>query len=160
RHVVVIMDENASEPTVIGSPAAPFLTALARGCGLATQYHGATYPSQPNYLALVSGQFPAFTGGPQRSAADNPFHHAQAAGDAWRSYQESMTAPCNSPAAPLPYYKGHDPAQWFTDLRGAGAADTCARFDLRLRSLTAALAADTGPRPVDRLPRLAWVTPN
>lgn len=54
-HVIVVMEENHGFDEVIGSPNAPFITALARQCVLFTDSHGVTHPSQPNYLALYSG---------------------------------------------------------------------------------------------------------
>src|SRR5947209_3822243 len=54
-HVVVILMENKDFNEIIGSPSAPYLNTLAKACGLATQYHGVTYPSLPNYIAATSG---------------------------------------------------------------------------------------------------------
>jgi phosphatidylinositol-3-phosphatase len=71
-----------------------------------------------------------------------------------------MANPCNLPASALPYYKGHDPAQWFSDLRGTGAANTCKRFDVPIAELDSAIAADTGTSPVDGFPTFAWITPD
>src|SRR4051794_17324845 len=53
RHGVVIVMENRSYADIIGR--APYITALARHCGLATNYHATTHPSLPNYLAMTSG---------------------------------------------------------------------------------------------------------
>jgi hypothetical protein len=50
-HVMFIVMENRSYPTVVGSKKAPYLNnTLIPGCGLATNYHNYSHPSTPNYL--------------------------------------------------------------------------------------------------------------
>ena len=49
------MLENHSYSEIVGSPEAPFLNAAAREDGLAANYWAVSHPSEPNYLALVSG---------------------------------------------------------------------------------------------------------
>ncbi len=57
-HVFVIMMENHGYEQVVGNTAdAPYITSLARTANVATNYHGVTHPSLPNYLATVSGSF-------------------------------------------------------------------------------------------------------
>src|SRR5215472_2661943 len=45
NHIVEIMMENTSYPTIIGNSFAPNLNALANRYGLATDYFGVTHPS-------------------------------------------------------------------------------------------------------------------
>ena len=47
--------ENKDYGAVIGSRKAPYENTLARRCGLATDYHGVTHPSLPNYLVATGG---------------------------------------------------------------------------------------------------------
>jgi phosphatidylinositol-3-phosphatase len=54
-HVVVVIEENKSFSTVIGSKDAPYINHLAGEGVLFTDMHAVTHPSQPNYLALFSG---------------------------------------------------------------------------------------------------------
>lgn len=54
-HVVVVIEENRSFSTIIGSADAPYLNQLAREGVLFTNAHAVTHPSQPNYVALFSG---------------------------------------------------------------------------------------------------------
>src|SRR5215468_3058217 len=56
-HIFVIVEENHGFADVIGNPAAPNLNALAQEFGLATNYFGVTHPSEPNYVALLGGDF-------------------------------------------------------------------------------------------------------
>ncbi|MFL6065941.1 MAG: hypothetical protein ACJ72G_14845, partial [Friedmanniella sp.] len=54
-HVVVVVLENKNRAGVVGTAAAPYLNSLAaRGANM-TQSFGVTHPSQPNYIALFSG---------------------------------------------------------------------------------------------------------
>lgn len=55
EHVLVVVFENKSYQQVIGNPAAPYLSSLARAGANLIDAHGETHPSQPNYLALLSG---------------------------------------------------------------------------------------------------------
>ena len=54
-HVVVVVEENHSQKTVIGSVDAPYITSLAQQGALLTDYLALTHPSQPNYIGLFSG---------------------------------------------------------------------------------------------------------
>jgi hypothetical protein len=57
-HVFVIMMENHGFSQVVGNTAdAPYITSLAQRYNVATNYHGVTHPSLPNYLAAISGDF-------------------------------------------------------------------------------------------------------
>jgi hypothetical protein len=57
-HLFVIMMENHGTSQVIGNTAdAPYITSLAQRYNVATNYHGVTHPSLPNYLAAISGDF-------------------------------------------------------------------------------------------------------
>jgi hypothetical protein len=56
-HIVICILENHSFNQIIGSPAAPYINALANDTlsALFTSSYGVTHPSQPNYLAIFSG---------------------------------------------------------------------------------------------------------
>src|SRR5215471_18458216 len=56
-HIFVIVEENHGLTDVIGNPAAPNLNTLARQFGLATMYFGVSHPSEPNYVAILGGDF-------------------------------------------------------------------------------------------------------
>jgi phosphatidylinositol-3-phosphatase len=57
QHIVVIIMENNNFATIIGNPLAPQINALASKYGLATNYFGVTHPSEPNYLAIIAGDY-------------------------------------------------------------------------------------------------------
>ena len=57
-HIFFIMMENHATNQIIGNTAdAPFINQLAHRYSVATNYHGVTHPSLPNYLAAISGDF-------------------------------------------------------------------------------------------------------
>ncbi|HEY3927698.1 MAG TPA: hypothetical protein VGL89_04950, partial [Candidatus Koribacter sp.] len=55
-HVVVVMEENHSYSSVIGSSSMPYLNSLAKDYALATNYYANTHPSIGNYFELTTGQ--------------------------------------------------------------------------------------------------------
>ena len=118
--------------------AGPYTAQLARQYGVATNYHGVSHPSLPNYLAITSGS----TWG----IADDGYHQLpltglgeqlSSAGISWRAYMEGMSGTCLSspyPYAlkhdPFGYYGGRCPAQVvpFTDFSGDLAGGAMPRF--------------------------------
>jgi phospholipase C len=55
QHIFVIMEENKDYGQIIGSGDAPTITRLAHAYGSAQRFYAETHPSEPNYVALVSG---------------------------------------------------------------------------------------------------------
>ncbi|HKW59378.1 MAG TPA: alkaline phosphatase family protein [Candidatus Dormibacteraeota bacterium] len=134
-HVFVIVMENRSYSQAL---AGRYTAQLAATYGVATNYHGVTHPSLPNYLAMTSGS----TWG----IADDGYHTLPAgglgaqltnAGVSWRAYMEGMAGGCfhsGYPYAlkhnPFAYYGGTCPANVvnFTQFAGDVAASTIPRF--------------------------------
>ena len=54
-HIFVIIEENHTTDEIIGNPAAPTFTRLAKQYGFASNYFAIRHPSEPNYVALVGG---------------------------------------------------------------------------------------------------------
>jgi len=52
----VVLGENQSYNSVIGSASMPYLNALANRYGLAVNYYGNTHPSIGDYFWLTTGQ--------------------------------------------------------------------------------------------------------
>jgi phospholipase C len=154
--------ENHSYASVVGPPGSeayahsPYVNgSLARGCGLATNYHNVTHPSLGNYLAATSGSSHGVTdclprGCPQ--AARSLFEEVRAAGMTWRSYQESAPRPCTRVNAGL-YAPRHDPAVYYR-----GIAADCAGWDVPMG--TARAGAFQRDLATGRLPAFAFATPN
>jgi hypothetical protein len=122
--VFIIVLENHSAKSVIGDPNAPFISSLAQQYGDAANYFGVTHPSEPNYVAMISGSNWFINN-------DNPanrFDHTSlvdeldAAGIPWGAYMEAL--PADNPltdfwpssADPL-YASKHNPFALFTAIR-------------------------------------------
>lgn len=123
-HAYVIMLENHSEHSVIGDPNMPYLTSLANQYGQATNYYGVTHPSEPNYVATISGS----NWWTNSDDPANRFDHTnivdslQQAHLTWGAYMEAM--PANDkltdfwPSSSNPLYASkHNPFVLFTDVR-------------------------------------------
>ncbi|HWG60938.1 MAG TPA: alkaline phosphatase family protein [Streptosporangiaceae bacterium] len=153
----VIMLENHSLNSVIGDPNAPYLTSLARQFGEARNYYGVTHPSEPNYVAMISGSN-------WWTNSDNPanrFDHTnlvdelEAAHISWGAYMQALPAgdPLADywPSASNPLYASkHDPFALFTDIRN----DPARLADIKPYT---SLAGDLN---TTRAPRFVFITPD
>jgi hypothetical protein len=122
--VFVIMLENHSKKSVIGDPHAPFITSLAQRYGEAANYFGVTHPSEPNYVAMISGSnwFINTDDPANRFDHTNIVDELQAAHIPWGAYMEAMPAsdPLTDfwPSSTDPLYASkHNPFALFTDIR-------------------------------------------
>ena len=114
--IFVIMLENHSQSTVIGDPNAPYITSLARTNGEATNYYGVTHPSQPNYVATITGQLDITR---MNDVATN--HYAwpnlvdqlESRGRTWGAYMDSLPyagyTGAIAPGSTALYTNKHDP---------------------------------------------------
>jgi len=110
--------------SVIGDPNAPYLTSLARQYGEATNYYGVTHPSEPNYVAMISGSnWWTNTDNPaNRFDHTNLVDELEAAHVSWGAYMQAR--PASDPLAdywpsgsnPL-YASKRDPFVLFNDIR-------------------------------------------
>lgn len=55
QHVVVVIEENRSLVNMRGAPEVPYINRLADQGALLTNYYAIRHPSEPNYVALFSG---------------------------------------------------------------------------------------------------------
>jgi len=99
-HIFFIMMENHATNQIIGNTAdAPFTNQLAQRYSLATNYHGVTHPSLPNYLSAISGDFQGIwddcKAGPTVTCAPEEF--VPGAGDA----TDPTSSVYTSPSSPL-----------------------------------------------------------
>jgi len=93
KRIFVIMLENHSQSTVIGNPNAPYITSLAEKYGEATNYYGVTHPSQPNYVAAITGQLDIdkMNDHPTNTFAwTNLVDQLESHGKTWGAYMEAM----------------------------------------------------------------------
>jgi phospholipase C len=117
---------------------------LASHYGTATDYHGVSHPSLPNYLALTSGS----TWG----IADDNYHalpktglgvQLTTAGVSWRAYMDGMSSGCFS--SPYPYALKHNPFAYY------GSACPAEVVPLT------AFASDI---KTGKVPSFVWITPD
>jgi acid phosphatase len=113
EHVMVVIFENKDDEQVVGSPRAPYLTELAREGANFTDAHGEAHPSQPNYVALLSGstQGVGDDGCPQELGGPTLVSELAGAGLSFAGYSESLPSPgftgCTSPDGR--YARKHNP---------------------------------------------------
>jgi hypothetical protein len=158
--VMVIVEENEAESSVIGSSSAPYLNGLARTYGLASDMQ-AGYPvgcpSLAAYVILTSGgQQGICDDDPPAShqlSVDNIFQQVATAGLQWREYAESMAGSCRATdSTDLVYLVRHAPPPYYTT-----EAARCPSWDVPLGTSTSGAlhsALLTG------LPAYSFVTPN
>lgn len=123
-HVVIVVEENHSEGHVVGSKAAPFITALAAGGANMTQSYAETHPSEPNYLALFAGN----TFGVNRDlcpvnggAAPNLGSELLAAGYTFAGFAEGLPAVGSPVCSAGKYARKHVPWANFTNVPPANS---------------------------------------
>jgi hypothetical protein len=155
--VIWIVFENQGYDDVVGNHSLPFTNALARECGLATNYFGVGDPSLPNYIAMTSGGTWGVTGDSSSSlSVPSIFSQVKAQGRTWRSYSESMPRNCDrddSPADNPVYTAHHEPVIYYSTVHS-----DCERWDVPLGTPTVGnLARDLR---TDRLPAFAFIGPN
>jgi hypothetical protein len=146
QHVIWIWMENHSYSDIIGNPAqAPYLNSLASSCGVATDYHNATHPSLPNYLAATSGlpqpdlPVTSYLDCDVSVVCDSSAASIFGQGETWKSYEESMPSNCDKSNSGE-YAVRHNPAVYYTKLSGCASHDvpyTQLAIDLARNSLTA-----------------------
>jgi hypothetical protein len=135
---VIVMENHDFAQALTGK----YTARLAAQYPYATDYHGVSHPSLPNYLALTSGS----TWG----IADDGFHglpagglgaQLTAKGIAWRAYMEGMTSGCFN--SPYPYALKHNPFAYY----GNGCPKQVVSFTHFATDMKGVV------------PRFVWITP-
>ncbi len=159
-HVFLVIMENEGYGQIVGNPYAPILNALANDYGLATNYRGVADPSEPNYVAMLGGDFfgissddPHWFPGLTIHAA-NLMSQLVEAGKTWRGYFQGMPYPgyrgcgycypdkCNGiPDADTVYVSKHNGIVNFANLQNPTEFANMVRFE----QLADDLAAGTVP---------------
>jgi acid phosphatase len=134
-HVFLIVFENKNEGDVLSSQDAPYLRELISRYGLATDYQAVAHPSQPNYLALLSGStHDVFDDDPHDLTAPNLADELEAAGRTWRVNAENLpagvcftgTTSSDGPDGAGVYVRKHNPAISFLSI--SRSATRCANI--------------------------------
>jgi acid phosphatase len=115
--VFVVVAENQSFESVIGSASMPYLNTLANRYGLAVNYFANTHPSIGDYFWLTTGQQITndsnFAG---TVSVDNIVRQLNASGKTWKSYAQSLPSIGYTGADQYPYVKRHNPFAYITDV--------------------------------------------
>jgi phosphatidylinositol-3-phosphatase len=144
-HIVVVIEENHSFSEVIGNANAPYITSLANNGATMTQSFAVTHPSEPNYLAILSGSTQGLTDDscPHTYAAENLGHQLITAGKTFKGYSESMPSDGYTGCTSGRYARKHNPWVNFTNV----PASSNVRFS-------------TFPTDYTTLPKVSFVVPN
>jgi hypothetical protein len=151
NHVVLVMEENHSYSSVIGSSSMPYLNSLADQYGLATNYYANVHPSIGNYFYVTTGQDVTNSDGYSGTVAvDNLAREMMLAGKTWKSYAESLPSVGYTGGDVSPYLQHHNPFAYFTDVVNSGTE----RLNLvPFTQLPIDLASGT-------LPQFSFIAPN
>jgi hypothetical protein len=145
-HVLIVVMENHGLSQVVGSPSAPYITALSSQGANFTNSHGVAHPSQPNYLALFSGstQGVGSDSCPHTFAGTNNLGaQLLAAGLSFAGYSESMPAAGFTGCSAGLYARKHNPWVNFPNVPS-----------------TANLPFSSFPSDYALLPTVSFVVPN
>jgi hypothetical protein len=155
EHVFVIMLENHSQSSVIDDANAPYITSLAHKYGMAANYYGVTHPSEPNYVAAISGS----NWGINDDRPTNTYNHLNIVDQleahhlSWAAYMETMPSAgftgTQYPANAALYVNKHNPFVLFDDIRSNPA---------RLAKIKPYTAFANDMKA--KIPNYVWITPN
>ena len=158
RHIFVIMLENHSKSSVLGDTNAPYLNSLASSYAVAENYYGVTHPSEPNYVAAISGSnwFVNDDNPGNRFDHKNLVDQLEATHHTWGAYMESMPTPgylsdfWPSSSQQL-YASKHNPFVLFNDIRNDPQ---------RLKNVKPYTALATDLLQERTTPDFVWISPN
>jgi len=110
-HVIVVMEENHSFSSIIGSSSAPYINSLAQQGALFTQSFAIEHPSQPNYLDLFSGSNQGITDDscPHTFSGENLGSELTAAGLSFTGFSEDLPSAGSTVCTSGAYARKHSP---------------------------------------------------
>jgi acid phosphatase len=149
-HVFVVVEENHSYSSVIGSASMPYLNSLANKYGLSTQYYANTHPSIGNYFMMTAGQIITKNDSMCSTVTqDNIVRHLLSAGKTWKAYAESLPSTGYTGCGVYPYVKRHNPLAYFSDVANSSEKYNLVPFTK--------FATD---RANNTLPNFSFIVPN
>ncbi|MGA2696039.1 MAG: alkaline phosphatase family protein [Terriglobales bacterium] len=152
KHVFLVVGENSDYTTTYNATNMPFLTSLANGYGLATNYYSSSHPSIGNYFNLTTGYLLTDNDSetPQTFPVSNNniAYEVQQAGKTWKDYVESdPNIPGCSGYHAGNYYVRHDPLEYMTDVNTETSNYVCfSQFATDLKN--------------NALPNFSYLSPN
>jgi hypothetical protein len=158
KHIFVIMLENHSKSSVLGDANAPFINQLAQTGAVAANYYGVTHPSEPNYIAAISGSNWWLNSDDPNNRYDhtNIVDQLEAKHLTWGAYMESMPSVGYTgdyyPTSTNPLYASkHNPFVLFNDIRNSPS---------RLANIKPYTSLATDLKSAATTPDYVWITPN
>lgn len=122
--VLVVVLENTDSDQALAQPG---LKSLAERGALLTRFHGEARPSQPNYLALVSGSTHGVrSNDPVRIVARHLGNLLEEKGRSWKAYLEGYPGACFQGQKSGRYVRKHNPFVSFSNVQDSAAR--CARM--------------------------------
>jgi uncharacterized membrane protein len=120
-HVVIVIEENHSFSSIIGSSSAPFINSLAQQGALFTQSFAVEHPSQPNYLDLFSGANQGVTDDscPHTFSTENLATELTAAGETFTGFSEDLPSAGSTVCTSGAYARKHAPWINFSNVPAA-----------------------------------------
>jgi hypothetical protein len=121
-HIVIVLEENKPGSAIVGNKAAPYLNALANSGANMTQSFAETHPSEPNYLALFSGNTFGVTSDAcpvNAGAAPNLASELSAAGYTFGGFSQDLPAVGSPVCSAGKYARKHVPWVNFTNVPAA-----------------------------------------
>jgi phospholipase C len=117
-HVIVVVLENKSQSSVLGSDSAPNFNRFAKHNAVLSSYGGVAHPSLPNYLALVSGSTHGITTDCTSClvSGKNLADTLEQAHLTWKAYAEGLPRPGFTGSFAGRYAKKHVPFLYFRDI--------------------------------------------
>lgn len=145
-HVVLVMFENKASSQITSS-SAPYFGSLASQGASFSQSYAITHPSQPNYIALLSGSTQGVTSDscPKTFSAENLAHQVTAAGLTFKGYSESMPSNGYTGCSSGTYMRKHN--SWVD-------------FSNNAASVNLTYASFPASSSYAGLPTVSFVTPN
>jgi phospholipase C len=120
KHVVVVLEENHSYSSMIGSSSMPYLNSLASKNTSATNYYANTHPSIGNYFMLTTGQIITNNDGYSSTvSSDNLVRRIITAGKTWKSYAENLPSIGYTGGDVSLYCRHHNPFAYFSDVKNS-----------------------------------------
>lgn len=117
-HVVIVVEENRSQSSIIGNKAAPFINQLAAGGAMMSQSFAEAHPSEPNYYALFAGNTLVKDNVCPVNAGNQPNLGSQLLGSGYSfvGFAESLPAPGSQDCRAGKYARKHVPWASFTNI--------------------------------------------
>lgn len=115
QHVIVVVLENKNAADALRQP---FLSRLAGEGALLDAYYAVAHPSQPNYIAMISGSIDGVPGD-GNVTLDRPHlgDTMTKAGVSWKSYAEGYPGGCSLVKRSDRYVRKHEPFLSFVDVQ-------------------------------------------